>query len=133
MTDLLPRWAIAFLLVAATFNPTPYNYISWSLHHGWNTLSVAVLAGLLLFAVWVVFLRATLRSIGPFGMALVAAIFAAAVWVLHDLGVLTLENDAATAWLGILGLSLVLGTGLGWSHVRRRVSGQADVDDVEDN
>ncbi|WP_172326816.1 DUF6524 family protein [Mangrovicoccus sp. HB161399] len=133
MSEILPRWAIAFALVAATFNPTPYSYVGWALHHGWETLSVAVLLGLLLFAVWVIFLRATLRSIGPFGMGLVAAIFAAAVWVLHDMGVLALDNDAVTGWLAILGLSLVLGTGLGWSHVRRRMSGQADVDDVEED
>ncbi|MBE3640465.1 DUF6524 family protein [Mangrovicoccus algicola] len=133
MSEILPRWAIAFLLVSATFNPTQVNYIRWALDRGWSGLSLTVLLGLVLFALWLIFLRATLRSIGPFGMALVAAIFAASVWVLRDLGILTLRNNAVTTWLGILGLSLVLGIGLGWSHVRRRLSGQADMDDVDED
>ena len=35
-------------------------------------------------------------------------------------------------WLGLIALSLVLGIGLSWSHVRRRLSGQADMDDVDE-
>lgn len=132
MTDILPRWAIAFALVALTYNPTPYNFLRWTLENGTARLSLAVLLGLVLLTVWIIFLRATLRSIGPLGMALVAGIFAALVWVLHDLGVLALHIRAFTAWIGIAGLSLVLGVGLGWSHVRRRLSGQVDADDVDE-
>jgi hypothetical protein len=35
-------------------------------------------------------------------------------------------------WIGIFALSLVLGIGLSWSIVRRKLSGQADVDDVDE-
>ena len=44
------------------------------------------------------------------------------------------ENDDAdlNLWLGILALSLVLGIGLSWSHVRRHLAGQHDVDDIDD-
>jgi drug/metabolite transporter (DMT)-like permease len=95
-------------------------------------MPLAVLMGLLLFVGYVIYLRATLRSIGPFGMALVMAIVAALVWVLVDFGLVQLDNPGMNTWIGILALSLVLGIGLSWSIVRRRVSGQADVDDVED-
>lgn len=132
MTDILARWAIAFVLVSLTYNPTQFNFIRWAVHSGTASLSLAVLFGLILLTVWIIFLRATLRSIGPFGMALTGAIFAALVWVLHDLGILALSNRAFTAWLGIAGLSLVLGVGLGWSHIRRRVSGQVDGDDIDE-
>ncbi|MEO1240160.1 MAG: DUF6524 family protein, partial [Pseudomonadota bacterium] len=35
-------------------------------------------------------------------------------------------------WLGLVVLSIVLAIGLSWSIVRRRISGQADVDDVDE-
>jgi hypothetical protein len=34
-------------------------------------------------------------------------------------------------WLALFALSFVLGIGLSWSHVRRALSGQADMDDVD--
>ena len=125
------RWLCAFALLAATFNPTPVNYIDWVRRYGDSHLSIAVLAGLLLFIGYIVYLRATLRSIGGFGMLLVLAVIGSTLWVLHDLGVLRLDNSSLNVWLGLLALSFVLGIGLSWSHIRRALSGQADVDDVD--
>ena len=65
-------------------------------------------------------------------MALVLALVAALLWVLYDYGWLSLENQAANLWLGIVALSLVLGIGLSWSHIHRAISGQADMDDVDE-
>lgn len=129
---ILLRWFVAFLLIAATLNPTDWNYVAWTRATWPGHMSVTVLLGLLLFVGYVIYLRATLRSIGVFGMALVLAIAAALAWVLHDFGLLGLGNRDALAWLGILALSLVLGIGLGWSLIRRRLSGQLDMDDVDD-
>jgi hypothetical protein len=44
---------------------------------------------------------------------------------------LSLDNTGMNVWLGLLALSLVLGVGLSWSHVRRALSGQADMGDVD--
>lgn len=129
---LLTRWAVAFILLAATFNPTQYNYVSWLRDHGDANLSIAVLVGLLLAVGYIIFLRATLRSIGAFGMFLVLAIVGSLFWVLHDFGVLRLDNPSMNLWIGLFALSAVLGIGLGWSHVRRALSGQGDVDDVDE-
>ncbi len=128
----LIRWLFAFLLIAATFNPTQWNYTSWALENFSANIPMTVLLGLLLFIGYVVYLRATLRSIGGFGMALVFAVFAALVWVLYDWGVLSLTNSSMNVWLGILSLSLILGIGLSWSFVRRAISGQFDVDDSDE-
>lgn len=128
----LLRWLFAFLLLSLTYNPTPYNYLRWVLDFGATNLSIAVLAGLVLAVGYIIYLRATLRSIGAFGMALVLAVVGAGLWVLYDLGILTLENPGLNTWLGLFALSLVLGIGLSWSIVRRALSGQADVDDVEE-
>ena len=63
---------------------------------------------------------------------MVLALVAALLWVLYDFGLLSLGNRNANVWLGIVALSLVLGIGLGWSHVRRALSGQSDMDDVDE-
>ena len=52
--------------------------------------------------------------------------------MLIDFQLLNLDNPGLNTWLAILALSFVLGIGLSWSLVRRRLSGQADVDDVEE-
>lgn len=128
----LLRWVCAFVLLAATYNPTPYSYVAWVSENGSAQLSVAVLAGLLLLVGYIIYLRATLRSIGAFGMGLVLALVGAILWVLYDFGLLNLENPGLNTWLGLVALSVVLGIGLSWSHVRRALSGQADMDDVDE-
>ncbi|WP_163849354.1 DUF6524 family protein [Pseudooceanicola aestuarii] len=126
------RWVAAFVLLALTFNPTQWNYVRWSSQHWEEQMPLALLFGLLLFVAYLIYLRATLRSIGLFGMGLVLAITGALLWVLYDYGILDLGNRNQNVWLGIFALSLVLGIGLSWSLIRRRLSGQVDIDDVDE-
>lgn len=126
------RWAFAFILLALTYNPTDWNFVRWG-PSNWSTqASLVLLFGLILFAGYVIYLRATLRSIGLFGMLLVLALVAALIWVAYDFGLISLDNPTANTWIALFALSLVLGTGLSWSIIRRRLSGQADVDDVDE-
>jgi|TARA_B110000503_G_scaffold10563_1_gene14341 hypothetical protein len=127
----LIRWAFAFLLLAATYNPTQWNFVRWAIGNYQNMLSVTVLVGLILAIGYIIFLRATLRSIGMFGMLLVLAVAGTLLWVLFDQGFINLTNPTINTWLGIIMMSLVLAIGLSWSIVRRKISGQADVDDVD--
>ena len=132
MVEFLLRWAFAFGLLTLTYNPTPYSYVNWLTGGSFAPLSLLVLSGLLLLVGYIIYLRATFRSIGLFGMALVLALVGAVLWVLYDLGALSLNDAARNTWLALIAMSLVLGIGLSWSHVRRRLSGQADMDDVDD-
>ena len=125
------RWLCAFVLLAVTFNPTDYNYINWVRDYGNMNISIAVLLGRLLAIGYIIYMRATLRSIGGFGMLLVIAVLSAGLWVLYDLGVLRLDNSNMNVWLALIILSFVLGIGLSWSIVRKALSGQADMDDVD--
>jgi Family of unknown function (DUF6524) len=128
---ILLRWLGAFLLLAATFNPTQWNYVRW-VETNWGTQTpMAVLLGLILGVGYMVYIVATMRSIGAFGVVLIAAIVGAALWVLIDWGWLTLENPTLNLWIGIFVLSLILGVGLSWSILRQRLSGQASVDEIE--
>lgn len=129
---LFLRWLFAFVLLTATYNPTEWNYVRWSVTNYEARLSLAVLMGLILTIGYIIYLRATVRSIGAFGMFLVLAVVAALLWVLYDFGLLSLDNTDLNVWLGILSLSVVLGIGLSWSHVRRALSGQSDMDDIDE-
>jgi hypothetical protein len=129
---ILVRWFGAFALLAASYNPTPWNFFRWAEANYKAQLPLTVLLGLLLAVAFLIYLAATLRSLGPLGMMLVAAVFGAVIWVLVDWGILSTQNSALNIWLGILALSLVLGIGLSWSILWQRLSGQATVDEVDE-
>ncbi|MGH1416596.1 MAG: DUF6524 family protein [Pelagimonas sp.] len=126
------RWLFAFILLAATYNPTDWNFVRWAITNWSTQLPLVVLFGLILTVGYVIYIRATLRSIGGFGMILVSAIVGAILWVLWDFGLLDFNNPKVTTWIGILALSIVLAVGLSWSIIRRKLSGQVDTDDVEE-
>jgi len=126
------RWLFAFLLLAATYNPTEYNYARWVNDYGAQNLSIAVLVGLVLLVGYIIYLRATVRSIGALGMILVLALVVALVWVMYDFGLISLQDPTMNTWIGLVVLATVLGIVLSWSHVRRYLSGQSDVDDVDE-
>jgi hypothetical protein len=125
------RWLGAFLLLSATFNPTEWNYVKWSIANGNTQLPLTLFLGLLLGIGFLICIWATLRSIGAFGMLLVAALFGSGLWVLYSWGLLSLQNSTVNTWLGLLALSLILGIGLSWGILQRRLSGQVTVDDDE--
>ncbi|MEM8658732.1 MAG: DUF6524 family protein [Pseudomonadota bacterium] len=127
----LIRWLAALVLVLATFNPTSLNYVNWA-RENWSTSTPMVaLVGLILFVCYIIYFRATFRSIGLVGIGLVVALFAAMLWVLWDMGIISFENPTILTWLGLVVLSLIMGVGLTWSIIRRRLTGQMDVDDVQ--
>ncbi|MDJ0820865.1 MAG: DUF6524 family protein [Paracoccaceae bacterium] len=126
------RWLFALLLLTATWNPTQWNFSRWAQDNWQDQLPITVLAALVLLIGYVIYLRATLRSIGAFGMVLVTALVGALIWVLWDFGLLSFQNPTFTAWLGLFAVSVVLGIGLSWSIIRRRLTGQYDVDDPDD-
>ena len=128
----LIRWVFAFVLLAATYNPTQWNFTSWSTANYETNLSMTVLFGLVLLVGYIIYLRATLRSIGIFGMVLILAVVATLLWVLFDQGMINLDNPTVNTWIAIVALSVVLAVGLSWSIVRRRLTGQADMDDVDE-
>lgn len=124
------RLLFATLLVLFTWNPSGYSFAHWASSAPLFTPEKAI-SGLGLLVAWVVYSRATMRSLGPVGIALLAAIFACLVWLLFDKGWLSGENINVVTWIVLLATSAVLAVGMSWSHVRRRLSGQVDTDDVD--
>jgi hypothetical protein len=124
------RWLGAFLLLAAIFNPTRWNYLAWAREAWADQMPLIVFSGLILVVAAMVYVIATMRSIGILGALVIAAIFGAGIWVLTDWGLLGLTNSALNVWLIILALSLILGVGMSWSILRQRLSGQQTTDEV---
>lgn len=125
------RVIAAIVIVMATYNPTGNSFFHWVKEGFTENLEIKVLVAVLLVIAYVVLLRSTLASIGPFGAILVAALVGAVTWVLVSSGIVSLENQSAVEWLALIGIGLILGVGLSWSLIRRRLSGQLDVDEVE--
>ncbi len=122
----------SILIVLLTYNPSGYSFFHWVRGGAFETdMALTVFFGLLLLVAYVVLARATLFSIGVAGVALVAAVIAALVWVMVDFGILSLTEPGVIDWIVLIGLGFILGIGLSWAIIRRRLSGQVYVDDVE--
>jgi len=138
--NFLYRWIIATALVLGTFNPS-----GWSFYHlvtpgidkhellDGIDASVKILLAFLLAVLYVIFLRATWRSIGLIGGILAGGLLGAIVWVLWDMEIIDFHTLSSSAYILEVMLATLLAIGMSWSHVRRRISGQADMDDLSDN
>lgn len=124
------RWLFAALLVFLTYNPSQYCWVAWVLNYESTGLVYIAASGLILLIGWVIYLRATWKSLGPIGTLLAGAVFAVIIWLLVEWGALSLDNTSTLTWLGEFVLTGVLATGMSWSHVRRRLSGQYSTDEV---
>ena len=127
------RFAFAFLLVACTYNPSGYSYFHWFKAAASDFTPLLGLGGIVLIIGWVIYIRATLRSLGLIGLILATAFFAFLLWLLIDWGILSMDSVSALTWVVLVLLAAVLCIGMSWSHIRRRMSGQVDADDVGDD
>ena len=125
------RLLAALVLVLLTFNPTGYSFYHWIANALPHVGPVSVVVGIVLLVGWIVFLTATMRSIGLIGVVIAIAFFAALIWMVVSWGWLDPHNGAAMAWIVLFVFAIILAVGVSWSHMRRRFTGQADVDEVD--
>ena len=128
-TSFLWRFVFSLALVLLTYNPSGYSWVHWLISD--TPLVYKVATGLILAIGWVIFLRATWNSLGQVGTVLACAFFAVIIWLLVQWNLVSLNSGATIQWVGLLVLSGVLAVGMSWSHVRRRLSGQYDTDEIE--
>lgn len=131
LTGVLLRVAFSLALVFLTFNPSGHSYYHWLSAHLSPIEPAVVVAGIVLLGAWLFFVRATFSSMGAVGVVLLLALFASIVWWMVSRGWLSVENQAAMAWVVLTCLGLLLGIGMSWAHIRARISGQASVDRVD--
>ena len=128
--DFLWRWALALVLVFATYNPSGKSYFHWvkAAFSGEGLSSLHYFIGVLLLAGWTIFIIATERSLGALGSVIGAALLGTGIWLLVDVGVLRPDSTSSIAWLALFALGTLLAIGMSWSHIWRRLSGQLEVD-----
>jgi hypothetical protein len=131
-TSFLGRLIMALVLVFATYNPSGYSYFHWVKQHWPEFGPLVAFAGVVLLIGWVMFIRATMRSMGLLGIVLTAAFFGTLLWLVIDRGWLAADDAKTITYLAQFLLATVLATGMSWSHIRRRMTGQVDVDDVDE-
>lgn len=127
------RWILALLLVFCTYNPSGYSWYHWLMGAENKIEPLLILVAVLLLIGWVIYVRATARSLGILGTLLALALFGTLVWSLIYYQLISLNNTTLLSYIVLVILSAVMATGLSWSHIRRRISGQLDVDDRDDD
>jgi hypothetical protein len=129
--SFLGRCIFALALVLGTYNPTQWCYFNWATAESTKFGPIVGIVGILLLIGWIIFIRATFMSMGWLGITLGAALFGCIVWLMVDRGWLSLKSEGNIAWVVLVILSLILATGMSWSHIRRRMSGQVDTDEKD--
>ena len=123
------RYLIAIILVFISYNPSGYSWVHWLNSDAAMVYKAAT--GIVVIIGWIMYLRATWNSLGAIGTLLAAAVFGVVIWLLIEWGMLALDNTSVLLWVGEFVLSGVLAVGMSWSHIRRKVSGQYDTDEIE--
>jgi len=127
----LLRFVFASIVVFATYNPEAVSYYHWVSEALPEFSVVKAFVGVVLLIAWIILIRATLGSLGAVGILLAAAFFGLAIWLVIDVLGLSTDNFRVISYIIQVMLASVLSIGVSWSHVRRRISGQVDTDEVE--
>jgi len=134
--SFLLRLVFALALVYASYNPSGYSFFHWAKEALFgDALAISppfAMSAVILLIGWTIYIRATLLALGALGLSLAFAFFAIIVWWFIDLGILGLDSISVMTYVALFILAAILATGMSWSHLRRRMSGQTDVDDVAD-
>ena len=126
------RFLFASVLVLASYNPEGYSYFDW-VYSVFPKISLEqAFVGVILLIGWVVYLRATLRSLGFIGLGLALAFFGLLVAMLIKWQWITLDTSKPLAYVVLILIAAILAVGMSWSHIRRRMSGQIDMDDLDE-
>jgi hypothetical protein len=130
-TGFFLRLLAAFVLVFTTYNPSGTSYYHWLSQNIASPTPMMALVGIVLLIGWTIYLRATARSLGAFGLLLAAAFFGTLLWMVIDWGLVPADSVKAITYIILVILCGILAIGISWSHIRRRITGQVDVDEVE--
>ena len=127
----LLRFVFAIIVVFASYNPEGVSYYHWIYETLPEFSIVKAFVGVILLIAWIILIRATLGSLGFIGIILAAAFFGLAIWLVIDVLGLSTDNFRVISYIISIMLASVLSIGVSWSHVRRRITGQVDTDEID--
>jgi len=126
------RLLFALLLVFLTYNPEGYSYYHWVTQDMQTNMALKGFSGVVLLIGWAIYIRATFHALGAIGIILAVSFFGTLVWVIIEQGWIATDNIKVLSYLGLFIVSWVITTGLSWSFIRRKISGQYDVVETDD-
>ena len=126
------RFLFATVLVFASYNPEGFSYYDWVASDFPSMSLEQAFVGTLLVIGWVIFLRATFRSLGFIGLTLSFTLFGLLFALLFKWGWLSLDMSKLVTYIAQVLIAVILALGMSWSHIRRRLAGQMDMDDVDE-
>lgn len=129
----LLRFIAGLVLVLASYNPDGYSYFDWVAKDFPSITAFQAFVGVALIVGWAIYIRAAIRSLGVIGLTLATAFFGTLLWLVVDMGLVSVDNVRIITYLILVLLAMVLSTGLSWSHIRRRLSGQMDTMDSDED
>lgn len=133
-TGFLVRFIGALVLVLVTYNPSgqsAYHWISSAIAESAFGPLHLILVAILLIG-WVIYWIASWRALGVLGVVLAGVLLGAVIWLLIDIGLLQAESVSAVTWILLVAIAAILAIGVSWSHIWRRMTGQLNVEDVDD-
>lgn len=125
------RFFFAIIVVFASYNPEGVSYYHWIAEAFPAFSLLKAFIGVVLLICWVILIRATLGSLGFIGIILASAFFGLAIWLIIDVMGLSANNLRVISYIIEIMMASVLSIGVSWSHVRRRISGQVDTDELD--
>jgi hypothetical protein len=128
------RLLAALALVLLTYNPSgqsAYHWIGSAIANSAFGPAHLILVAVLLIG-WAIYWIATWRALGTLGVTLAGLLLGAIIWLLFDIGLLASRSVSAITWISLVSLAFVLAIGVSWSHLWRRITGQINVEDVDD-
>lgn len=131
-SGVVVRFIFALLLVLLSYNPSGYSYFHWVYTSWYHITPYVVIAGIILLIGWGVYINATLNSLGVIGVIAFASLLGCLVWLFIYWGFLSVSDVSAMVWIIEVLLAALLTVGMCWSHFTRRMSGQVDVDEIEE-
>lgn len=125
------RFIFATIVVFATYNPESMSYYDW-IKDEFPTFTVYKgFVGVILIIGWIILIRATIGSLGALGIILAVAFFGLLIWLLFDVFNIPTDSTRVVTYIIQVMIICVLSIGVSWSHIRRRISGQVDTDEIE--
>jgi len=121
---LAARLMACCALVFATWNPTGVNFVDWI--GGPAPLALKAVAAALLVLLHILFARITWLSLGAAGLGFLLVMLLLGVFALWELDLIDLGRPRTWGYVFVSLASLTLMTGVTWSVMKRRVTGQSN-------
>ena len=131
MLGILIRFLAALVLVFATWNPTGWSFVHWLISTLPNVTAGLVFVGVILVIGWILFLHATLESLGLLGIILALAFFGSLTWLIFNFGWLSTGQEVLS-YVVLVVISAILAVGMAWSRIWHRLSGRVEVEEGHD-